>query len=407
MENKLITSLIISALLITTATVIPAVSGDKIVESLEGNDSNLFSKQSLGDTFDRVLNDILNQDEIDANDIKELYSYGSSSGARGFLNAQYGFNVVNSIDTLLGLVGSTGTQEQEKEELLLTIEDEVKSGYSSNLHDTIEDAIDASETLGEKTLSYDDFEEGFDAEAVHARVLWVIKDNDDPSGPQPYPGDPVTETLPYYPIVEKLLTKAGQVSGKNNDGWDTVSLALQVIWILVCAGLGALEIAQLVSIAVGVITAVAVTVIVIAALNQLTKQGGNILAQSLCSMIGMQWEDLTEDQKESFCNSIDNCLALMVGIIAFGGYMAVWYLFPGFQFANLGGAAVAVYLAIPMLVDFIASRFIDDGGDDANPFPIDTEIGVGLQFIRLAIQSILKFKPEAFPILRYLFGQTA
>ena len=97
----------------------------------------------------------------------------------------------------------------------------------------------------------------------------------------------------------------------------------------------------------------------------------------------------------------------MVGLIAFGAYIGVWWFAPAVQFINLGGAAVAVYLAIPMLVDFIASRFIDDGSDDANPFPIDTEIGVGLQFIRLAIQSILKFKPEAFPILRYLFGQTA
>lgn len=146
-------------------------------------------------------------------------------------------------------------------------------------------------------------------------------------------------------------------------------------------------------------------VIAIVALNELTQSIGSVLAKSLCGMIGISWDELSSEQQNSTINSIDNCLALVVGLIAFGSYMAVWYTLEAVQFLNLGGAVVAMYFAIPIIFDFIAERFIDD---DAKPYPIDdSDIGIGLQIIKLAIDSILKFRPEAFPILRWLFGQTA
>jgi len=177
------------------------------------------------------------------------------------------------------------------------------------------------------------------------------------------------------PSLKNLLNTAKDALGLD----DYAKLVLWFIWVLAFAGFAAVpgSIA-----AIGLVEAAAVALVTALVL---ADGVGNVAAMEGLFPLGK----LTAAQRSAIAT-------LVISVIAFGAYMMLGPVVHSVALM-LGGI-----IAVNVLVDEIVKKFnISD--DSSDPVPVNA--GPVMSLMRLLIQwYMVERNPNAFPILRYLFG---
>jgi len=362
--KKMITTGIVSMLLLTVILTVPSI-GAKNMESLSAvDDYSEMVKEFKSANTDINMNDLFNSVTEDSEIVSTLTS-------------KYGSEFVDSIDNLFASKDSTGTPTtpSAREEALADIYDVLVNKFTNSEINKIKSHIN---------LDIDSEQDILDSDMPN-KEFWV--------------NEVIPSVLDYIDGKTVILEDGTELEGRSELGVylreianelnirDKVKVVLIFAWVLGYATLVSIPGSLLVlSYAMGLTIALILSAMAVILMKK-TLSG-------ICSLFGSVMGEkalLTQEQREDVAVAI-------TGIISMAGF-AVLALLPAglfvYPFIALFGGIVAIHVAV--------NEIWDRYGPSSTPVPINA--GPVMALMRALIQwYMVEINPNAFPILRYLFG---
>jgi hypothetical protein len=363
--RKIITTGIVSMLVLTVILTVPSM-GAKNIEFL-----------SVGEDYNEMIDEFESAD-TDINMENLFTSAIENSEIVSTLTSAYGSEFVASIDNLFESKDSTGPifKPSAREEALKYIYDVLENKFTDSEINNIKSHIN---------LDIDSVQDILDSDMPN-KEFWV--------------NEVIPSVIDYIDGKTVVLEDGTELEGKSELGGylsdiakelgmedkDKVKVILWFVWILGYAVFASVpgSIAVL-SIAMGLITALILSSMAVILMSK-TLSGISSLFGSLMGKSAL----LTQEQREDVAIAV-------VGIISMAGFSVI-ALLPAALFAYPFIALFGGIVGIHVLVN---EMFDEDGS--SSPAPINA--GPGMSLMRTLIQwYIVERNPNAFPILRYLFG---